>query len=195
MLFAKSPAAAAAGISYLGYSGGTTSFTPVTHAEDDYLIAFAQGSYYGSEIALPDGWTPIRRVLDGSRQTLLAYKVAASSGEESGTWTNASRVICPIYRGVSALGNDAYRFSSTSTTYWQSVSMSVPSWVVGFIYVTSYPSGIENPPTGMTNRAVYSSNIAFHDTASNVSSWSTQTTSIGSGWYVGDKYVYTLALR
>jgi len=175
----------ATGISYQGYAtANTTSVSLPTHIADDVLLMLAIN--YSSTIpSLPAGWTNIDSGPTlGAMRGRLAYKVAASGSEVSGTWTSAQQLICGCYRGVSAIGaKGSYPYSGYLDVVFKSVSLQVTngsSWVVGAAGIQGCTSGYTNAPTGMTHRGVGSSSsnrIVLNDTAGGVSSWSDKTVS------------------
>lgn len=195
MLFAGS-SAAAANISYKGVARAfATSVTLPSHATDDMIVMLAGGFYDATQITIPSGWTEITKILDdpSNYQAILAYKVAASGGETSGTWTGASQVNAVVWDGVASIGGSSSQKSTGSTVYWPAVTMSVSggsSWVAGLIIALGDSTGIATAPTGMTNRSSGSLS-ANHDTASGVSSWSQKTTTMG---LTGNRYVFTFEL-
>ncbi len=87
-------------------SAAATTLTLPTHQAGDLIVmcAGARTNSASREITLPAGWTSIRSAtFDANRFSTLrvAYKVAASSGETSGTWTYAGGLTALVYRGLS----------------------------------------------------------------------------------------------
>jgi hypothetical protein len=89
-------------ISYVGSAAAeATSVTLPTHQAGDLLIMFAMRAANGLP-TIPSGW-----FLGGSRTSssgislMIAWKVAASSSETSGTWTNAAAILSVVYRHTS----------------------------------------------------------------------------------------------
>lgn len=183
-MFIGSGGSVSSNISYKSVAkASSTSVTLGTHAADDYLLAVAvkDGS---SAITVPSGWTTIAT---GSRAfgyyAVVAYKVAASGAETSGTWTGAEKLLIAAYDGVSGIGGTSNYNNSSGTLYWNGVTMSVTngtSWVVGLAGMDSVSTGESSAPTGMTNRttleSLYQTAVALHDSASGVSAWNQHTT-------------------
>lgn len=85
-------------------SGNGNTITMPTHATGDRLLMWA---FRGGSIVAPTppaGWTSV--VIGGGSgcSGLVGTKVAASSSETSGTWTNATQLIVLVYRNVSSIG-------------------------------------------------------------------------------------------
>lgn len=173
LLAMSSAAAGASAIAFKGYRGvSSTTMTLPTHATDDTIFMFARSSYFGSTPTVPAGWTTI----DDSRsfsgyKVVIAKKVAASSGETCGTWTNASNLLSAVYDGVASSGTPAW-WKGGSTTTWSGITAS--GWVMGVGFFSG-GAGYDTPPSGMTHRGASSDAIALHDTAA-PSSWSSKTT-------------------
>lgn len=89
-------------VSFVGAaSAGATSVTLPTHQVGDLIIIHAVG--LPSDPTPPAGWTSPTNG-NGNNSTLFGrvhYKLAASSSEVSGTWTNALILNCSVYRGTS----------------------------------------------------------------------------------------------
>ena len=161
----------------------TSSVTLGTHATGDYLIAIA-GNSDGDTITIPSGWIEIVGYTAGRNyDAVVAYKVAASSGETSGTWTNATRLVIAAYDGVSGIGGSTSYPNDSNTLYWNTITMSVTdgtSWVIGAGVLTGGTTGYNTAPNGMIHKKAATSSTShavLHDTSSGVSSWSQKTTS------------------
>jgi hypothetical protein len=80
-------------------TANATTLTMPEHATDDILIGVAYQWGSNTDITVPAGWTSIANV-DGSFHNFrVAYKVAASASETSGTWTGANELLIASYRG------------------------------------------------------------------------------------------------
>ena len=98
-------------ISYIASGTGTTSVSSMpSHTTGDYLIGCAFRDGNNTAPTLPAGWTelPSGSSLGAGANNngmRLGYKVAASSGETSGTWSSATSLNIDCYRGVGSIGN------------------------------------------------------------------------------------------
>ena len=187
-------------ISFVGSATGTNTIASMpAHQAGDLLLFFAFRD--GSETApsLPSGYTSKLTKSDGYIDTScrVGYKIAAGGSETSGTWTNATSLICHVYRGVDQTtplgGSSTYGHNNTgdNTIDYRTVTMTVTdgtSWLAGFVGHAAVNTNIQTAPTGMTNRTNVvdaTDEAAGHDTNSGKTSWTTQTVSAGgtdSGW-------------
>jgi surface protein len=179
-------------ITYIGAAAGTTSATLPAHQAGDLILAFAFRS--GSTVAttLPAGWTSI--ALAGANVThgRLAFKIAQSSSETSGTWTNATRVIFQVYRNAEPANITAAVLRSTATGSSTTVSYNAVNtwkdlaWTVAFMGHRS-TNNSAGTPTGLTARSSTNSSARMlgADSTNTSDVWATRTVNIGgtsSGW-------------
>ena len=182
--------------SYVGNAfAQSTSVTLPTHQSGDLIIGFASRITSSTAPSVPAGWYPILIIGGlGSRVITVAYKVAASASEVSGTWTNAELLGVGVWRdsvnylipGAVALSTTV---SSTTVTYTAidsgaGVAQRGSNWVAGFCEVASNSLAAETAPTGMTNRGSLAGSgigleIAFHDSNGNTSWATSQTAALG----------------
>lgn len=121
---------------------------------------------------------------------ILGYKIAQSSSDTSGTWTNAAELTCHVYRPSAGstilIGQNATSTSTTATITFPALTLADSggnSWIVGFAGASDITQNLATAPTGMTNESTLvgaSNSIAGHDTNGGVSSWSVQTTASGA---------------
>lgn len=185
-------------ISYIA-SGGAQANTitiPVGHATGDLLVMFAFRDGSTTAPTIPAGWTQVGLNTGTLTSSSTAYRVATSSSETSGTWTNADALICHVYRGQLASGtpvinSGAQAGTGTSVNYSGIVTMTGPgtSWVALFAGHSSVDTSLETPKTGTTNRSNNvgaTCEVAGHDTNSTVASFSFGSVTVGgtSGSYI-----------
>lgn len=85
----------------VGAATGTDSVTMPAHQAGDLIVAFAFRDGSTTLPTLPAGWTSrLAPTGANSCSMRLATKIAASSSETSGTWTNATSLIVLVLRGV-----------------------------------------------------------------------------------------------
>ena len=77
--------------------------TTPTHAVGDLLVVVAY-SYWGDTPSLPAGWTSAHTKAGALR---VGYKVATSTADSTGTWTNADELGVGVWRNALSLGNVA----------------------------------------------------------------------------------------
>src|SRR5437868_13548477 len=102
-------------ITRIGASGvEATSITiPGTYQNGDLIVIFAFRAAITSP-SLPAGWTSLTSNSGNASSARLGYKIAGSNSETSGTWTNATGLVCHVYRGVSTSQTPAV-FGTSST--------------------------------------------------------------------------------
>lgn len=184
-------------ISYIASGTGITSVSSMpSHAAGDYLIGCAFRDGNNTAPTLPAGWTELPSgsslgAGSNSNGMRLAYKVASSSSEVSGTWTSATSLNIDVYRGVGSVGNVTQNEGNGVNINYPANTFTVTdgtSWGVLYGAHRSANTDIEVPPTGATNRsdnADATDELATHDTNGGVTSWSStnQTlTGTSSGW-------------
>ena len=116
------------GIEFIGsnWNGGTTVTLPGGVQAGDLCVFYAGNTNaFGTQPTLPAGLTNLRNGGTFGAAGRVAYKYATSSGETSGTWTNATMLHCNVYRnaqvGVNAWGgvsNQWPALSGFSTDAW-----------------------------------------------------------------------------
>lgn len=171
-----------------------TSLTPGTHDTGDLLLMFAYRQNSVAQPTIPVGWTPITNVVGANTNSInAAYKIAASSSETSGTWTNAHELMLHVYRGqstVSPIGAFTNSQGTGTTVTYGLVNMINPdgtSWVAAGAGHRNTNTAMETPPTNMTNltNEVGTGESASHDTNTGVASWPSTNVAVGgsaSGW-------------
>lgn len=191
-------------ISFVGAaSAEAASVTLPTHQAGDLIVLFAWNGGSLTIPTIPSGWFIIRnwaRSAGANRAGVIAYKIAASAAETSGTWTNAALVGVAIYRddvNILALGGDRLGtdINSTSFTYLalpsytnvQAVSgkmRSASGWVIGIGGANLNDQSLETPPSGMVNRTnlagALTNEISIHDTDGNVADWASTNVTLAS---------------
>jgi hypothetical protein len=102
---------------------------------------------------------------------------ATVSTTTSGTWTNASELICLVYRGTKRVGANVGGGGLNTIIEFPALALNRTdgsSWVVGVVGHRS-ANNVDVAPNNMTNRAFTGTEAAGHDTNGGVSSWSRQT--------------------
>lgn len=178
-------------LSYIA-SGGAQANTvtiPAGHAAGDLLLIFAFRDGSTTSPSIPAGWTSVGLNAGTLCASTVAYKIATSSSETSGTWTNADALVCNVYRGqfysgTPVINSGGQTGTSSTVNYSGIVSMTDAgnSWVVRFAGNTSIDTALETPPTGHTFRAGNvgaTCEVASFDTNGAVSSSSFGSTSVG----------------
>jgi hypothetical protein len=196
-------------VSYVSQaSAAANTLTLPSHQAGDLLVMLAMRYSSPSPGTIPSTWVP--RWLgqhNGSfviSHLAVAYRIAASSAETSGTWTNFTHLLCAVYRDDAnylVLNAPMYnRGTGTSVTF--SAILANPAlsristgsfgtqmaqntgWLIGVAGTHLNNAGIDAPPSGMVNRGsragASNGRIALHDTDSKVSSWTAASTTVAS---------------
>lgn len=179
-------------ISYVGGQVGVNTLTIPTHQVGDLIIAFAYRDGSTTAPTVPSGWTVIGSASGGNQNSSVAcYKIAQSTSETFGTFTNATSVLCHVYRGAKDVGGENSNGGQSTTVNYPAVTMQVAdgsSWVVGFAGHRSTNTNLQNPPSGMVLRTPVqdaTDEAAGFDTDGGVTGWSSTNVSVGgtsSGW-------------
>jgi len=176
-----------------------TTLTMPSHSAGDLLLMYAFRTTTGA-ITVPPGWLPIAwRAASNSMSTGVWYKTAASSGETSGTWTDAAILACVVYTDTAnhlmpGGSNSNGATGSTSLTYQPigGYSGSTGSgsgfrgsgWCIGCGATAINSTNTEDAPAGMTNRIAQAGasvgEIAVHDTNGDVTAWASTVVTTGS---------------
>ena len=92
------------------------------HQINDLILIYGYGDAQTTAVTLPTGFVNVSGVVMGSfGYTRVGYKIATSTSETSGTWTNADHLIVLVFRG----GTDAVvipEFLSTTSATSTSVT-------------------------------------------------------------------------
>lgn len=180
-------------VTFVGAQGnaGTTVTIP-THQSGDLILLFAyrDGSTTAPTTPTAGGtvptWTLIGSTGGNLNSSNFRYAVATGSTTTSGTWTNATELICLVYRGTRVVGASAGGGAASTSIAYPALTLQRTdnsSWVVGVAGHRS-ATNVQVAPTGMTNRVFTGTEAAGHDTNGTVSSWSQQTVTVdaNSGW-------------
>jgi len=158
---------------------GTNGTLP-THAANDLIIVIAHASTANSPTR-PAGWYGAQaNTYSASPGVSSGYKIAASSSEASGTWTNAAAICVVVYRSDTAnnfvLPDALSATSGTGTSITFSSEAAVQRegytnlWVVGSALIQNTDSTMTTAPSGMTNLQSFvggSFSVGLHDTNGN----------------------------
>jgi hypothetical protein len=187
-------------ISSAGGATGTNSATlPSFNSGDIALVlAFRDGSTTNPTV--PAGWNNLTNTSDGTTCSMsVGWRRLTPTDTTTGTWTNATRVQCVVYRGcepfITPTGGTLFTGAGTTNTVtYGTVTMTRgdgTSWVVGLVGHRSVDTTIDSAAiTGMTARSSgvdANAETAAWDTNGGVSSWSSTNQTItgtASGWQV-----------
>lgn len=172
--------------------GAATVILPA-HQKGDLILIWAVRGASATAPSLPAGYNPILTKANSTVTAVsanLGYKVATSSQETSGTWTNATDICCHIYRPppgyTLGIGASASSSSTTATITYPALaladSFSGNSLAAGFVGISNLTQTVP-APAGMTifSQIVGASNqAAGYDTTVGISACLVQTVNSGA---------------
>lgn len=140
--------------SIISSATGTNTATLGTHAAGDLILVFAYRDGSTTAPSLVSGFTNVVNGGANTNSARCAFKIAASSSETIGTWTNATSVIVVVIRNgmVGAYvqgGASSTTFNYPALTFLENDGT---SGVLGFIATRdgSSPASVDTAPSGMT---------------------------------------------
>jgi hypothetical protein len=158
------------------------------------LFAYRDGSTTPPDIPSGQNWTTVSNTAgDNDGSHVVVAKLAASSSEASGTFTNASSIAVLVLRAAGLLGVGAAvpQYGTTLSAFFPGLTLDVTdgsSYVVGFIGARTslVPSPgnepeVQNAPSGLGNETAIwtgTNGVAAHITPSGVTSWSSTNVSL-----------------
>lgn len=156
-----------------GASAATTTTIPIGHQGNDLLLMWAYNGASTTLPTVPAGWLSLGGGTGTTCSGQLGYRVAGSNAETSGTWTNATDLICLVYRGqatnkVPVSTPSQQTGTSTSVSYSGVAPMKCPgtSLLAFFSGISTANTALETPPTSTVFRAnaVGTQEVAGFDT-------------------------------
>lgn len=173
----------------VGSTTGTNSHAlPAGWAPGDLAITFAYRDGNTTPPTLPGTFTNIVNGGGSTNSSRSGVRVL-QSGDTTFTWTNATSVVCLVYRpsgGTASVGASARGSGSSSTITYPAVSLqdgSGSSWVLRFAGHRSTDVAIETVPSGgftfRTSVSDATDEAAGFDTNGGVTSISSGTASVG----------------
>jgi hypothetical protein len=79
---------------------GASSMTLSTHQADDLIIILSRRANSTPPDLPASGWTNIHGSGTASTGFRMGFRIATSSSDTSGTWTNAAGLACAVFRGI-----------------------------------------------------------------------------------------------
>lgn len=158
----------------------TSCVMPATKVGDFiYVFAFRSATTAPS---LPAGFTTVATASANNSSFRSGCKIALTTSEASGTWTNATSITVTIYRGIrnglttatcvsGGIGGNTNSSGTTSTITYGTITMTVSdgsSWVVG----ASGNSVGTCTPALMSSRTAQTTVNITNDTNAGATSWS-----------------------
>ena len=176
-------------VSFVGAQGnaGTTVTIP-THQVGDLILIFAYRDASNTAPSTPAAggtvptWTLIGSDGANTNSTNFRYAVATATNTTSGTWTNATDLICLVYRGARVGASAGTGANNTTTINYPALTLQRTdnsSWVVG-VAGHKTATDVDLAPGTMVNRASAGSESAGHDTNATVTTWASTNVTVNA---------------
>lgn len=124
-----------ADVAFIESLTGVNTFTPVNAADGDLLIAMAFHDGSTTPPTVPAGWTTLSTAIGSACSAVLASRTTVGAG----TFTNATSVVCNVYRKVGAdplfIGNVSSATGTTSPASLPALTLTpggVDQYQIGF---------------------------------------------------------------
>lgn len=176
-------------VSFVGAQGAAaTTVTIPAHQVGDLILIFAYRDGSNTVPTAPTAggtvptWTQIGSSGGNTNSSRFHYATATATNTTSGTWTNATELICLVYRGASIGASAGGSGAATTSIAYPALTLQRTdntSWVVGVAGHRS-ATNVEVAPTGMTNRASSGTEAAGHDSNGTRTSWTQQTVTVNA---------------
>jgi hypothetical protein len=121
-------------------------------AAGDIIVVWAYFAGTATIPTLPGGFTSLVGTAGTQQAARLGYKISTGGDTTSGTWTNATQVVCQVYSGAAGFGTTPTITAGNGTALTYSAvtlqDASGASWVLGFGGAASATAGMNGTPTG-----------------------------------------------
>jgi len=143
-------------------NNGTT-ITLGTHAKGDLLMIFGYRDASATAPTLPSGWYNLMATPTSSPALVIGWKIAASSSESSGTWTNANTLHSIVYRAgtgnivIPTIISTSIGTSTTPSFGNPAITGTFPTniddyWIVGMMGMRNSNNNLQSATwTGLSN--------------------------------------------
>lgn len=180
-------------ISLVGTATGTNTATAPAHQAGDLFLVFTFRDGSTTPPTLASGFTTSSNGGGNTCSHRVGWKIASSSSETVGTWSNATSLILIVLRGAdqaSPIGANNLSTGASTTITYPSLTMQVAdgsSWVFAFGGHRSANVAIDTVPSGMTLTASVSdaTDEAAAFRLEGATSFTSRTSAVGgtsSGW-------------
>lgn len=155
-----------------GNGANTTSCTvPAGHQNGDFMLLFAGRAGSSTAPVLQAGWNTVTTNTTTSTSYRLAWRVAQSGAESSGTWLNATGITLMVYRGVATNKNPWGAGFTNTAGSGSSITFNPPvpqvtninSWTLGWA-VGRTATNVGQAPASMTLQSTALQAVGGSDT-------------------------------
>lgn len=176
-------------ISFIGAQGAAaTTVTIPTHQIGDLILIFAyrDGSNTAPTTPAAGGTVPTWNLIGSSggntNSSNFRWAKATATTTTSGTWTNATELICLVYRKASIGASVGGSGAATTTVNYPALTLNRTdgsSWVVG-VAGHRTANNVDLAPGAMVNRASSGTEAAGHDTNGGVTTWASTNVTVNA---------------
>ena len=136
-------------------TANTNTVTLGTHAKGDLLMIFGYRDASATAPTLPSGWYNLMATPTSVPSIVIGWKIAASSSESSGTWTNANALHSIVYRAgtgdivIPTILQTSIATTTTPTFGAPSVTGTFPTniddyWIVGMMGMRNSSNNLQS---------------------------------------------------
>jgi hypothetical protein len=168
-----------------GTSQTTTITIPGSYSAGDFILIAASRANTNAP-TVPSGWATLAASGGSGVSSAIAWKLAQSSSETSGTWTNAQLINCVVLRGSAGViyaGPTITATAANSATITYGALGQYRAGVSDNIYLghacqLNTANSLETAPSGMANvnfDSVTGLKAALHASPTQLSNWASTT--------------------
>lgn len=143
-------------------SASSSTVTMPTHQAGDMIVVFAAREGSSAAPSIPAGYTSHYTGSQASPGAgwCIAYKVATSGSESTGTWTGAGRIGVTVYRNAIALGTPVSQntIDSSGDIIYPACALDNSdgtSWGLRFAYTSNFNTASTAVPSNVPNTLRY----------------------------------------
>lgn len=172
-----------------------TTITLGTHAKGDLIMIFGYRDASATSPTVPSGWYNLIGTTVSTPSLVIGWKIAATSAESSGTWTNANTLHAIVYRGdtgkivTPTIIATTIGTSNTPTFGNPAIAGTFPTnaddyWIVGLMGMRNSSNSLNTATwTGLTNVTSSTDGSAWQlvvndSNATRTTAWSTQSATV-----------------
>ena len=178
-------------------SAQATTITIPGHQAGNVIVIFA-GRNNTTPPTTPSGWVQLASSGSSNGSSVAAWKIAKTSTETSGTWSNASVLHClvlaadtgPLFLSAGLSGQASTSATITYPALANYRTGVVDNWYLAHAFQLNSANSLETAPSGMANALVESSSglwksAVHYTTAGQLSNWaSTNVVLTNSAFYL-----------
>ena len=163
-------------------SANASSVAISTPNAGDLILVMAYNDAAATAPTLLAGYTSITSTTSTLEGAILAFKIAVGNETSTGTWTNATNIVCIVYRGTAGIGN----FGTAAVG--NSASIGYPtltlknahgsSWVAGFAGAKGATAGMNGTASPLTSNRTSQTTVNGLDTNGGVTSFAGATLTV-----------------